>query len=80
MTHGVKLDEAELFHADVHLHGGPAPVRRYLPELIELVWNGKINPGRVFDLTLPLDQIAELPGDGRAPRDHDAAASATSAN
>ena len=59
MTHEVKLDEAELFHADVHLHGGPAPVRRYLPELIELVWNRKINPGRVFDLTLPLDQIAE---------------------
>ena len=41
------------------LHGGPAPVRRYLPELIDLVWNGKINPGKVFDLTLPLDQVAE---------------------
>ena len=33
--------------------------RRYLPGLIDLVWNGKINPGRVFDLTLPLDQVAE---------------------
>jgi threonine dehydrogenase-like Zn-dependent dehydrogenase len=34
-------------------------VRRYLPELIKLVLNGKINPGKVFDLTLPLDQVAE---------------------
>jgi threonine dehydrogenase-like Zn-dependent dehydrogenase len=58
VPHGVKLDGAELFYAHVHLHGGPAPVRRYLPELIDLVWNGKINPGKVFDLTLPLDQVS----------------------
>lgn len=45
--------------AHVHLHGGPAPVRRYLPELIDLVLNDKINPGTVFDLTLPPDQVAE---------------------
>jgi threonine dehydrogenase-like Zn-dependent dehydrogenase len=59
VPHGVELDGAELFFAHVHLHGGPAPVRRFLPELINLVWNGKINPGKVFDLTLPLDQVAE---------------------
>jgi threonine dehydrogenase-like Zn-dependent dehydrogenase len=58
VPHGVELDGQELFFAHVHLHGGPAPVRRYLPELIELVWSGKINPGKVFDLTLPLDQVA----------------------
>ena len=40
-------------------HGGPAPVRRYLPELIDLVWNGKIEPGKVFDLALPLEQVAD---------------------
>jgi threonine dehydrogenase-like Zn-dependent dehydrogenase len=43
----------------VHLHGGPAPVRRFLPALIDLVWHGQIHPGKVFDLTLPLDQAAE---------------------
>ena len=59
VPHGVELDGEELFFAHVHLHGGPAPVRRYLPELIDLVLNGKINPGKVFDLTLPLDQVAE---------------------
>jgi threonine dehydrogenase-like Zn-dependent dehydrogenase len=59
VPHGVELDGQELFFAHVHLHGGPAPVRRFLPELIDLVWNGKINPGKVFDLTLPLDQVAE---------------------
>ncbi|MBW0001791.1 MAG: zinc-dependent alcohol dehydrogenase family protein [Verrucomicrobia bacterium] len=59
VPHGVELSGQELFFAHVHLHGGPAPVRRYLPELIELVLNGKINPGTVFDLTLPLEQVAE---------------------
>src|SRR5882762_6211031 len=59
VPHGVELDGEKLFYAHVHLHGGPAPVRRYLPDLIKLVWNKKINPGKVFDLTLPLDQVAE---------------------
>src|SRR5207245_7078336 len=59
VRHGVSLDGEQLFYSHVHLHGGPAPVRRYLPELIKLVLNGKINPGKVFDLTLPLDQVAE---------------------
>src|SRR5205814_993341 len=59
VPHGVELKGEELFFAHVHLHGGPAPVRHFLPELIDLVWKGKINPGKVFDLTLPLDQVAE---------------------
>src|SRR5213593_1278176 len=59
VPHGVELKGEELFYAHVHLHGGPAPVRRFLPELIDLALNGKINPGKVFDLTLPLDQVAE---------------------
>jgi threonine dehydrogenase-like Zn-dependent dehydrogenase len=59
VPHGVALDGQQLFFAHVRLHGGPAPVRRYLPELIDLVWKGKINPGKVFDLTLPLDEVAE---------------------
>jgi len=59
VPHGVELNGQDLFFAHVHLHGGPAPVRRFLPELIDLVWNGKISPGKVFDLTLPLDQVAE---------------------
>ena len=48
-----------MFFSHVSLHGGPAPVRRFLPELIDLVWNKKIDPGKVFDLTLPLDDVAE---------------------
>lgn len=59
MSHGVNLPGQELFYAEVHLHGGPAPVRRFLPQLIELICGGKIDPGKVFDLTLPLDQVAE---------------------
>src|SRR3954467_1617101 len=59
VPHAVTLDGADLFFRHVRLLGGPAPVRRYLPELIALVFNGKINPGKVFDLTLPLAQVAE---------------------
>jgi threonine dehydrogenase-like Zn-dependent dehydrogenase len=59
VPHGVELDGQELFFTHVRLHGGPAPVRRYLPDLISLVWERKIDPGKVFDLTLPLGQVAE---------------------
>ena len=59
VPHGVELNGEALFFAHVHLHGGPAPVLRFLPKLIEQVWDRKINPGLVFDLTLPLDQVAE---------------------
>lgn len=59
VSHGVELPGLELFFSGVHLHGGPAPVRRYLPHLIDLVLRDRINPGLVFDLDLPLDQVAE---------------------
>jgi len=59
VPHGVELDGEKLFFSHVHLHGGPAPVRRFLPELVDLVWKRKINPGKVFDLTLPLGQVAD---------------------
>jgi threonine dehydrogenase-like Zn-dependent dehydrogenase len=59
VPHGVELQGEEVFYSHVRLHGGPAPVRRYLPQLINLVMNGAINPGKVFDLTLPLDQVAD---------------------
>ncbi|NEW69894.1 zinc-dependent alcohol dehydrogenase family protein [Streptomyces rhizosphaericus] len=59
VAHGVELPGEELFFADVHLNGGPAPVRRFLPEPIQLIWDREIDPGKVFDLTLPLDQAAE---------------------
>jgi threonine dehydrogenase-like Zn-dependent dehydrogenase len=59
VAHDVQLPGMELFFSGVHLHGGPAPVRRFLPDLIELIWNRTIDPGKVFDLTLPLEQAAE---------------------
>ena len=59
VPHGVRLEGEQLFFSHVHLHGGPAPVRRFLPKLIDLVWSKTINPGKVFDLVLPLDQVAE---------------------
>jgi len=59
VPHGVEFKGEELFYTHVHLHGGPAPVRRYLPNLIDLVLTGTINPGKVFDLMLPLDEVAE---------------------
>jgi len=58
VTHEVALPGMELFLSHVHLHGGPAPVRRFLPDLMDRVWTGKIHPGKVFDLELPLDDAA----------------------
>ncbi len=48
-----------MFVRNVGLAGGMAPVRAYLPDLLERVLDGRIDPGRVFDLTLPLDEVAE---------------------
>jgi threonine dehydrogenase-like Zn-dependent dehydrogenase len=59
VSHGVELPGEELFFSAVHLQGGPAPVRRFLPKLIDLILTGTIDPGRVFDLTLPLQDAAE---------------------
>ncbi|MGJ5670503.1 zinc-dependent alcohol dehydrogenase family protein [Rhodococcus aetherivorans] len=59
VAHDVQLPGEELFFSHVHLHGGPAPVRQYLPELIDLIWSRTINPGKVFDMELPLEQAAD---------------------
>jgi threonine dehydrogenase-like Zn-dependent dehydrogenase len=59
VSHGVQLPGEELFYAEVHLHGGPAPVRRFLPDLIRLIEEQVIDPGKVFDLSLPLSEAAE---------------------
>lgn len=59
VLHDVEIRGDDIFMTHVHLHGGPAPVRRFLPDLIDLIWDRKIDPGRVFDLELPLDRAAE---------------------
>jgi threonine dehydrogenase-like Zn-dependent dehydrogenase len=58
VPHGVTIEGTQLFRSHVAVHGGPAPVRQYLPELIQLIWDRKLNPGKVFDLTLPLEKAA----------------------
>ena len=64
-----------MFSKNIGLAGGMAPVRKYLPDLLERVLDRRIDPGLVFDLTLPLDEVAEgYRRDGRAPRDQGAAA------
>ena len=59
MPHGMAIDGWDLFFTHVRLHGGPAPERCYMPHLIGLVLDRTINPGKVFDLTLPIDQVVE---------------------
>ena len=58
VAHDVELPGMDLFWSLAHLHGGPAPVRRFLPELIDLIWSRQIDPGKVFDLELPLEDAA----------------------
>lgn len=59
LSYEVQISGRQLFNSTLHVHGGPAPVRDYLPELISLIWEREIDPGRVFDLTLPLEQAPE---------------------
>ena len=59
VPHGVELPVRRMFQKNVGLAGGMAPVRRYLPDLLERVLSGAINPGLVFDLTLPMSQSPE---------------------
>jgi threonine dehydrogenase-like Zn-dependent dehydrogenase len=59
VPHGVSIDGQELFNSHVRIQGGPAPVRRFLPQLIDLIWQGRIEPGKVFDLDLPLAEAAK---------------------
>ena len=54
----VALPAMDLFWSLAHLQGGPTPVRRFLPELIDLIWSRQIDPGKVFDRELPLDEAA----------------------
>ncbi|MFB7887486.1 zinc-binding dehydrogenase [Cellulosimicrobium cellulans] len=59
LPHGVELPVVDMFYRHVHWSGGPAPVRQYLPELMDLVLDRRIDPARVFDLELTLDDAAE---------------------
>jgi threonine dehydrogenase-like Zn-dependent dehydrogenase len=59
VNYEVSIPGINLFFAGIHTLGGPAPVRRFLPDLIQLIWDRKIDPGKVFDLTLPLEQAPE---------------------
>ena len=59
VPHVTELPQEHMFWKNVGLRGGPAPVRAYLPDLLKRVWDGTIEPGKVFDLTLPLENVAE---------------------
>jgi len=59
VPHGVELPVRRMFQRNIGLAGGMAPVRKYLPELLELTLSGAIDPGLVFDMTLPLEQSPE---------------------
>jgi alcohol dehydrogenase len=59
MPHGVEIPVQDIFYRNIGMHGGPAPARAYMPELLIDVLEGKINPGRVFDFTTDLNGIEE---------------------
>ncbi|HYP44539.1 MAG TPA: zinc-dependent alcohol dehydrogenase family protein [Propionibacteriaceae bacterium] len=56
---GAELPIRTMFDGNINVAGGVAPARTYIPELLPDVLSGAINPGRVFDLTLPLADVAE---------------------
>ena len=56
VNYEVSIPGIELFFVEIHTLGGSAPVRRFL---IQLIWDRKIDPGKVFDLTLPLERASD---------------------
>jgi threonine dehydrogenase-like Zn-dependent dehydrogenase len=59
VPHGVELPVTRMFRKTIGVHGGPAPARVYIPELLDDVLDGRIDPGRVLDYETDLDGIAE---------------------
>ena len=59
VPHGVELPVAEMFYRNKGVLGGAAPARTYIPELLDDVLEGRINPGRVLDFDTDLDGVAE---------------------
>ncbi len=59
VPHGVELEVPTMFYRNVGIQGGPAPVRAYLPELLDDVLARRIEPGRVFDFEADLAHIAD---------------------
>jgi threonine dehydrogenase-like Zn-dependent dehydrogenase len=59
VPHGVDVPIETMFFRNIGLRGGAAPVRAYIPELLDDVLAGRIDPGRVFDFETNLDGIAE---------------------
>jgi threonine dehydrogenase-like Zn-dependent dehydrogenase len=57
--HDVEVPIDTVIFRNVGLRGGVAPARSYIPELLDAVLEGRINPGRVFDFEADLDHIAE---------------------
>ena len=57
--HGVEVPIETVIFRNVGLRGGVAPVRRYLPELLEAVLAGAINPGRIFDFETDLEHVVD---------------------
>jgi threonine dehydrogenase-like Zn-dependent dehydrogenase len=49
----------QMFYNNVSVGGGPAPVRAYIPELLPDVLEGRIEPGRVFDRVVGLDEVPD---------------------
>ena len=58
VPHGVEVPMRRMFQKNIGLAGGVAPVRSYLPDLLHQTLDGTIEPGRVFDMILPLDEVA----------------------
>ena len=47
------------FYGNITISGGPAPTRAYIPELLPDVLEGRMDPGRVFDRTIGIDEVPD---------------------
>ncbi len=59
VPYGVQFEGQFLFFSQTGMLGGPAPVRRFLPHLLKLILTRQIDPGELFDLELPIADVAQ---------------------
>jgi threonine dehydrogenase-like Zn-dependent dehydrogenase len=49
----------QAFYRNISVGGGPAPVRAYIDTLLPDILEGRIQPGRVFDRTIGLEEVPD---------------------
>jgi len=59
VPHYEGIPPTQTFYKNVTVGGGPAPARAYIDEFLPDVLEGRIQPGRVFDRVIKLEEVPD---------------------